>query len=582
MSILRTMARNLFGRKVEGTRIVPISTKIIVIFVLFILASSFSTNYINLMYNRGELVMNLKELLVKDLKQLYTYCNNQYEIYNFNKDLPESIKQIEMRTKHDFKKNKKMSIALGVKPDGSLLFQGTKQKRFKTFTDRVSLQQMEDARLKGVLHKGVRIKVPDGSLQLSLGGNEYYAVYKYNKKWGVYIIRAEELVEFYASSWKIFWNVVLISLLITIACSLVGIILLRYILRFVHIITSNIMRMSQEQTMELIDMKGAPNDDISYLGVAFNSLSSTIGNMMQIFQKFINRDVVDKAYREKNVKLEGTRKDLTCLFSDIRRFTYMTETLGTDIITMLNMHYDRAIREILEHDGIIGSIIGDALLAVYGALESSKINKSYQAVMTAYKIQEVALSLRNTMMKKRKDIEKRFGKFSQIEEKVYQAVLIEVGVGLDGGEVFYGNIGSNERMTNTVIGDNVNSASRLEGLTRIYNVPVICSEYIKKDIEDNIHNHGLVFMELDTVKVKGKTIGKKVYWPIPEKGVKGRLKQDIKYFSEGLKDYYAGKWRKAEKSFGQCKLEAARLFVSRIKGHRCPADWKGIWEMKTK
>ena len=570
MALFGKMFENFFGKKVEGTRIVPISSKIIVIFVMFILASSLSTNYINLMYNRGELVKNLKELLVKDLRQLYTFCNNQYAIYDFEKDLPKSVKTIEERTKQDFKKTMKMSLALGVKPDGSLLFQGTKQKRLSSFLDINSLKIMENRRLKGVMYNKALIKPTEGFMQITLGNNEYFTVYKYNKKWGVYILRAEEVTEFYAASWDIFWKVALVSILITIACSLIGIVILRYILRFVHIITANIMKMSQVQSLDLIDMKGAPNDDIAYLGVAFNSLSSTIGNMMQIFQKFINRDVVDKAYREKHVRLEGTRKDLTCLFSDIRRFTYMTETLGTDIITMLNMHYDRAIREILEHDGIIGSIIGDALLAVYGAIDGAKINKSYQAVMTSYKIQEVALSLRNTMMKKRKQIEKKYGKFSSIEEKVYNAVLIEVGVGLDGGEVFYGNIGSNERMTNTVIGDNVNSASRLEGLTRIYNVPVICSDYIKNDIEENIHNHGLVFMELDTVKVKGKTIGKKVYWPIPQKGVKGRLKQDIKYFSEGLQDYYGGKWRKAEKSFALCKLEAARLFISRIKDVSVP------------
>jgi len=576
------MGEKFFGRKVEGTRIIPIATKITVIFVMFILASSLSTNYINLMYNRGELIKNLKELLVKDLRQLYTYCNNQYEIYNFDKDLNASVKQIEKRALHDFKLHKKKSIAFGVKPDASFLFQSTRQKPFASFTDRVSLQKMEERRLKGVLRNGVRVEVLESLMTITLGQEQYFAVYKYNKNWGAYIIRADEITEFYGASWIIFRNVALISILITIACSMIGIVLLRYILRFVQIFTVDIMRMSQDQSLDLIDLKGAPNDDITYLGVAFNALSSTIGNMMQIFQKFINRDVVDKAYREKNVRLEGTRKDLTCLFSDIRRFTYMTETLGTDIITMLNMHYDRAIREILEHDGIIGSIIGDALLAVYGAIEDSKVNKSYQAVLTAYKIQEVALSLRNTMMKKRKQIEKKYGKFAPIEEKVYRAVLIEVGVGLDGGDVFYGNIGSRERMTNTVIGDKVNSASRLEGLTRIYSVPVICSEYIKNDIEDNIHNHGLVFMELDTVQVKGKTIGVKVYWPIPEKDIKGRLKQDTAFFSEGLQDYYAGKWHRAQQSFVQCRLEAARLFISRIKGRRCPENWKGIWEMKTK
>jgi len=72
-------------------------------------------------------------------------------------------------------------------------------------------------------------------------------------------------------------------------------------------------------------------------------------------------------------------------------------------------------------------------------------------------------------------------------------------------------------MTNTVIGDNVNSASRLEGLTRIYKVPVICSDFVKEDIEKNVTNHGIRFIEIDQVQVKGKTVGKRVYWPLWKK-----------------------------------------------------------------
>ena len=88
------------------------------------------------------------------------------------------------------------------------------------------------------------------------------------------------------------------------------------------------------------------------------------------------------------------------------------------------------------------------------------------------------------------------------------------GVGIDGGQVFYGTLGSYVRMTNTVIGDNVNAASRLEGLTRVYKIPVICSKFVMEDIKNNVADHGIEFHEIDTVQVKGKTTGKKVFWPI--------------------------------------------------------------------
>lgn len=570
---LRRSYETIFGRRLDGTRIFPITTKIVLVFTLFILASNLTTNYINLEMNRQELLKTTRELLVKDLKELYTYANNQYEIFQYTRDRKGSLDMIRKRALDNFKQERKKSIALGINTNRGFLFQASRRKPAERFGDKQAFARMQAARDK---------QGGAGFIDINFRGDSYFAVFKYNSKWDMYLVRAEELNEFYANSRAIFWNISLISLLITIAVALAGIFLLRYILRFLRVITTSIMEMSSAQRLEIIELKGASNDDVTFLGVAFNSLSSTINNLLQVFRKFVNKDVALKAYQEKEVRLEGTRKDLTCLFSDIKRFTYMTETLGTNIINLLNLHYDRAIHEILNQDGIIGSIIGDALLAVYGALDESRNNKSWQAIASAYKIQEVAQSLRKRMTELKNRIEKKMGQFSSDEEKVYEAVLIEVGVGIDGGQVFYGNIGSNERMTNTVIGDNVNSASRLEGLTRVYHVPVICSEYVKQDVEKNLVNHGITFLELDTVQVKGKTIGKKVYWPIPETQLTRSLKQQINLFSSGLEQYYAGKWRAAEPLFRKCKLELAETFLARIEKKSCPKDWKGIWTMRTK
>ena len=107
------------------------------------------------------------------------------------------------------------------------------------------------------------------------------------------------------------------------------------------------------------------------------------------------------------------------------------------------------------------------------------------------------------------------GRFTEQAQKAYEAVRIDIGVGIDGGEVFYGNIGSNKYMANTVIGDNVNSASRIEGLTRIYKLPVLCSEYVRDEVmkvPDGARRYR--FFEIDTVQVKGKLEGKKIYFPL--------------------------------------------------------------------
>ena len=268
------------------------------------------------------------------------------------------------------------------------------------------------------------------------------------------------------------------------------------------------------------------------------------------------------------------------LFSDIKGFTFMTETLGNDIIDVLNLHYQRAIAQIHDHHGIVGSIIGDALLAVYGTMKSEE-NMALEALRSAYRIQEVAGELRGEITKKRETIVLRRGALTEAEERVYRAVLVEVGVGLDGGEVFYGNIGSYERMTNTVIGDNVNSASRLEGLTRIYKVPVVCSEFVKNEVEA-VSSGEFRFIEIDVVQVKGKTEGKRIYWPVRESFLDDELAKEFLSFSAGLQAYYEGNWQEAGAAWRGVNLPVVEVFRDRIAGGKVPANWNGIWAMTTK
>ncbi|MCX7679837.1 MAG: adenylate/guanylate cyclase domain-containing protein [Spirochaetes bacterium] len=569
---MRKLLETVIGKKINKTRVFPVTTKIVIIFTLIILISNFTSNYINLIYNRTEQLNLLKQLLAKDLTDFYGFANTQYEIYQFNRDLKGSFESIQSKGNHLLKRDK--AIALCVKPDGTVAIQSSnKVPPVTVFQDRKTLNMMIQQNNAGAA---------EGFIDFTFNNERYIGIYKYNPKWEMFLIRAEEENEFYQSTRTIFRDISIIIIFLTIVSAVVGIGFLKYILRFINIITSNIMKMVQNQQLELIDLKGAPNDDITYLGVAFNSLSSTINNLVNIFRKFANKDIAIKAYRERQVMLEGAPKELTVLFSDIKSFTFITETLGHDIIKLLNLHYDRAIREIVKYDGVIGSIIGDALLAVFGVFEESSANKSLQAVLSAYKIHEVAESLRQKMELRKERIIQERGCLLPEEERVYKAVLLEVGVGIDGGEVFWGTIGSYVRMTSTVIGDNVNSASRLEGLTRIYHVPVICSEYVKNDIEQNVPNHEITFVEIDTVLVKGKTEGKKIFWPILNSQAPKKVKADLESFSQGLDLYYRGEWKKAYRFFAKCKLPMAEVFKDRTKNYEPPKKWNGIWEMKTK
>jgi class 3 adenylate cyclase len=563
------LLKKVLGQKLNGTRVVPMIVKITVIFTVFLLISNFTTNYINLMLNRGEQIRLLNQLLVKDLKELHVFANNQREIFNFNPDEQAAIENIEQAAIRNHRGSR--SVSLGVRESGELFFQASELEEQARFTDEEALEEM---------NSNVSAGEEEGTLNFTFQGYDYFGVYKYNDSWDILQVRGEEIGEFYADSERIFRQVSLIIVVITVIFALVGVLLLRFILRFVRVITDNIMRMQSDQSLELMDLEGAPNDDVTYLGVAFNSLANTIDNLMGIFKKFVARDVAAKAYKEREIRLEGSKKDLTILFTDIRSFTFMTETLGTDIIKLLNLHYDKAIHHIHDHGGDIGSIIGDALLAVFGTVETDVENKSVQSLRAAYRIHEVAAELRKEMHDRRELIIQQRGSLTEDEENVYRAVLLEVGVGLDGGQVFYGNIGSYERMVNTVIGDNVNSASRLEGLTRFYKTPVICSEYVKDEVLK--HSDDYVFCELDMVQVKGKTQGKKIFWPIPVDKMDDELRHDIDTFTEGLHHYYRGDWPQAVPHFEKSSLSIARVFRDRIAGKEAPENWNGVWTMTEK
>ncbi len=559
---------HLLGRKIGGVRVVPLTVKILVVFVSLVLVSSFSTNYINLTLNRGVYVNLMNELLVKELKEMYTFASNQYDIYQFSKNLNDTVSALESNAARDFKLSR--SLALGVKGDGTVFFHAGKE-AFTVFPDKKVLEKLESDR------KDKNIQ--EGSLYPTIGGRDYFGVYKYNEKWQMYLMRLEDRAEFYQPTQIIFAQIGIIILIITFVFTVLGMLLMRYILRFVPRITDALMRMQESQRMELIDLENAPNDEVTYLGTSFNALSSSINNLMVIFKTFVTQDVVNRAYQEREIRLEGTQKELTILFSDIKGFTFMTETLGNDIIALLNIHYDRAIRRIHSHNGIVGSIIGDALLTIYGTLTEGAV-KSLDALLSAYEIQSIAQSLRDAMTERKEVIEKERGGLSPAEMRVYKAVMLEVGVGIDGGQVFYGNIGSTERMTNTVIGDNVNSASRLEGLTRIYRVPIVCSEYVVQEVRSVTDR--FAFIELDTVQVKGKTEGKKIFLPMDTQEIHEGELQRYEAFSEGLKQYYQGRWEEARKAFNASAVLPAAVFLQRIEGRTAPEGWNGVWTMDTK
>lgn len=564
------MAKLQFFSRVGKTKIIPIGLKIGVIFISLIIISNVASNLITLQLSQAQIIDLNNTVMVDQLKDLYTNSSNQYQIYQYSHDNASINKALTASAESGFENPN--SLALAVNPRGTIQFISCANKETvwnAIFSDTEALALMNSQKDE---------EITEGSISFNTFSGEYFGVYKYQKDWDYFIIRAELRKDTRANTKKIYGQMSVIIFLMTAFFIFIAFLIIRREFMTVRNITNDLYAMNQKKELGIINLEGAQNDDVTYLAASFNSLSSSVNNLMGTFKKFVSKDVVAKAYTEQGVALEGKQQELVMLFSDIKSFTYRTETLGNDIIDVLNVHYDRVIHKVHAHAGVIGSIIGDAVLAVYGTLESKK-SKSYDAICSAWEITRVTATLRESMQVRREEVLK-VRELTESEERVFHAVSLDVGVGIDGGNVFYGNIGSNEHMANTVIGDNVNSASRLEGLTRIYHLPVIVSEYIKNEVEKE--SDRFIFYEIDTVQVKGKTEGKKIYFPFDNEELDSNLIEKYEVFEKGLTAYYEGNWKEARKQFKDCALEVTEVFLERMGNKSAPEGWNGIWTMTTK
>ncbi|MEE1181616.1 MAG: adenylate/guanylate cyclase domain-containing protein [Treponema sp.] len=604
-----------FIQYVGDTPILPIKWKILTVFVVMILLSIFSTNLITVMLSQRETIKKSNIVLVDKLVELYNVCNTQKEVEKYSRDTDACLAAIAEGAMTGFEDGELNSVAFGMDMNGSILFFASpnKELRWSNFLDKEKLAEINkpldernsflDMMRKALEEKGADIieiedkiseerkkqakKPIQGAFNFVSQDGSYNGVYKYHDDWRMYIVRANKTSDAKKELYRVVIIIVALTICITTFFVYMGTKIFDGLLKNIDRFSNQMYEMQQNQVLVPLDIEGAPNDDITYLAANFNRLSFTINNLLHIFQKFVPENVVRKAHQQQEIKLEGRQRELTILFSDIKSFTFRTEVLGNDIIGLLNVHYDSVIKKVSEHKGIIGSIIGDAILASYGIEEGTLDNKSFGAIKSAWEITAVTADLRRKMSLRRQQMEAK-KPLTEMEEKVYQAVMLDVGVGIDGGNVFYGNIGSSERMANTVIGDNVNSASRLEGLTRIYKVPVIVSEYIRDDaMQDPEAKIRYEFFELDTVQVKGKTEVVKIYIPLDKDCPASEwnyenLKPKFDIFEKGLITYYEGDWKTARAEFKKSGLPCTEVFLERMGLKSAPDGWSGIWTMTSK
>jgi adenylate cyclase len=259
---------------------------------------------------------------------------------------------------------------------------------------------------------------------------------------------------------------------------------------------------------------------MAYIGEAVQRV-----RLRRSFAHYVGADVLEEMLADPHLlDLGGARRELTVLFSDIRDFTGLSERLSPEeLVQLLNVYLTPMTEAVLLRGGYLDKYIGDAVMAVYGA-PVPKQNHAALALSTAVAMSAALAKLQPQLAQR--DIDLR------------------IGVGVNTGDMVVGNMGSRERFDYTVVGDAVNLASRLEGLTKVYGVFCLVGPTTRAQAPE-----GYRFRELDLVRVKGKGQPVAVFELLsgPEAVVAVRAEQER--WDAGVAAYRRGEFARAREEF---------------------------------
>jgi class 3 adenylate cyclase/HAMP domain-containing protein len=264
---------------------------------------------------------------------------------------------------------------------------------------------------------------------------------------------------------------------------------------------------------------------------------------------------------------DATGANMSVLFSDIRSFTSISETMAAqDIFLFLNDYLKNIGPSIVCNDGFIDKYIGDAIMALF---PNTQGKSAHHAVAAAVGMVQA---------------------LNQFNAKRPPDSQLHIGIGIHTGDLVLGTIGFKDRIESTVIGDTVNLASRMEGLTKQYGVTIGITEDTYKSLPGV---HDFVVRELDTVQVKGKEQAVTIYEVIngdPD-NLKKRKLDILPEYHEGLKLYHAKRWQEALDCFNELapKLpddKPIQLYQARCRhlldSEESPDNWTGVTRLSQK
>jgi adenylate cyclase len=296
--------------------------------------------------------------------------------------------------------------------------------------------------------------------------------------------------------------------------------------------------------------------------------SRTKRQITSLFGKYVPSELVDEMSRnpEQVVSMEGESREMTILFTDVRGFTSISEALNPkELSQLMNEFLTPLSRVVSRHHGKVDKYMGDCIMAFWGAPKPLP-DHARHAVLAGIEMQVTLEALQ-----------------PHFKERGWPE--ISIGVGINTGRVSVGNMGSDVRVAYTVMGDEVNLASRLEGITKKYGVGIIVGENTRNAAPD------FIYRELDHVQVAGKDKPVAIFEPIGLAGEVSRALQDeIKLFHEMRRFYRKQDWDQAElqlMNLQRLSPETALygIYAERINYFRKnppPMDWDGVFVFQSK
>jgi len=282
----------------------------------------------------------------------------------------------------------------------------------------------------------------------------------------------------------------------------------------------------------------------------------------ELFGQYVPPELVDRMARDpEKYNMEPRAAELTILFSDVRGFTSISETLKPEELREYINEYLTDMSAVIrsKHRGTLDKYIGDAIMAFWGAPVDDP-QHARNGLLAAL-----------DMQKERTILNEKFA--------ARRWPTIKIGVGVNTGSVRVGDMGSQVRRAYTVMGDAVNVASRLEGRTKAYGVGILVGEATRNQVKD------VVFREVDKIKVKGRDEAITIYEPLGlDAEIERKLLDELKVWNQTLRAYRAQQWDQAEvgllnlqRMSPECGLY--RVYADKVADKRRnppPSDWDGV------